>query len=144
MAAVIATLNIAGWGIFVLTVLPHHFRYDKLGVGLGVAITAWTLGFRHAFDADHISAIDNVTRKLMAEGQRPLGTGFFSTPPPRSSCSPRPCTRPRPACRSSFDINKAGFTIAGLFVVIWAVALAVWRFGNIESRWDIPSSPDQG
>jgi high-affinity nickel-transport protein len=42
---------------------------------------------------------------------------------------------------SSFDINKAGFTIAGLFVVIWAVALAVWRFGNIESRWDIPSPP---
>jgi hypothetical protein len=41
MAAVIAALNIAGWGIFVLTVLPHHFRYDKLGVGLGVAITAW-------------------------------------------------------------------------------------------------------
>jgi nickel/cobalt transporter (NiCoT) family protein len=77
MAAVIAALNIAGWGIFVLTVLPHHFRYDKLGVGLGVAITAWTLGFRHAFDADHISAIDNVTRKLMAEGKRPLGTGFF-------------------------------------------------------------------
>jgi nickel/cobalt transporter (NiCoT) family protein len=77
MAAVIAALNVAGWGIFVLTVLPHHFRYDKLGVGLGVAITAWTLGFRHAFDADHISAIDNVTRKLMAEGKRPLGTGFF-------------------------------------------------------------------
>jgi high-affinity nickel-transport protein len=42
---------------------------------------------------------------------------------------------------SSFDINKAGFTIAGLFVVIWAVALAVWRFGNIESRWDISGPP---
>ena len=77
MATVIVALNAAGWGIFVLTVLPHHFRYDKLGVGLGVAITAWTLGLRHAFDADHISAIDNVTRKLMADGKRPLGTGFF-------------------------------------------------------------------
>jgi high-affinity nickel-transport protein len=77
MAAVIVALNAAGWGIFVFTVLPHHFRYDKLGVGLGVAITAWTLGLRHAFDADHISAIDNVTRKLMADGRRPLGTGFF-------------------------------------------------------------------
>ena len=72
-----------GWGIYVLYVMPHHFDYKGeggsrgLGVGLGVAITAWFLGFRHAFDADHISCIDNTTRKLMADGKRPLGTGFF-------------------------------------------------------------------
>jgi high-affinity nickel-transport protein len=42
-----------------------------------VALTAWSLGARHGFDADHISAIDNTTRKLMADGGRPLGTGFF-------------------------------------------------------------------
>jgi high-affinity nickel-transport protein len=77
MATVIFFLNGTGWAIFALVVLPHHFHYDRLGVGLGVAITAWTLGLRHAFDADHISAIDNVTRKLMADGQRPLATGFF-------------------------------------------------------------------
>ena len=77
MAAMIVALNASGWGIFVITVLPHHFRYGKLGAGLGVAVTAWTLGLRHAFDADHISAIDNVTRKLMADERRPLGTGFF-------------------------------------------------------------------
>ena len=77
MALVVLALNGFGWGIFVLTVLPHHFHYQKLGVGLGVAFTAWTLGARHAFDADHISAIDNVTRKLMAEKKRPLATGFF-------------------------------------------------------------------
>lgn len=76
MATVILALNGAGWGVFVFAVLPHHFRYEKLGVGLGVAITAWTLGLRHAFDADHISAIDNVTRKLMSDGKRVLGTGF--------------------------------------------------------------------
>jgi nickel/cobalt transporter (NiCoT) family protein len=77
MAAVILVLNAAGWGIFVFSVLPHDFQYAKLGVGIGVAVTAWTLGLRHAFDADHISAIDNVTRKLMADGKRPLATGFF-------------------------------------------------------------------
>jgi nickel/cobalt transporter (NiCoT) family protein len=77
MLAVIATVNVLGWGIFALVVLPHHFRYDGLGVGIGVALTAWTLGLRHAFDADHIAAIDNATRKLMADGGRPLGTGFF-------------------------------------------------------------------
>ncbi len=77
MVTTIAGLNVAGWVIFVVAILPHHFRYRGLGVGIGVALTAWTLGCRHAFDADHIAAIDNSTRKLMADGKRPLGTGFF-------------------------------------------------------------------
>src|SRR5947209_4635804 len=83
MGAFIVAINGLGWGIFVLYVMPHHFDYQGeggrpgLGIGLGVAVTAWFLGFRHAFDADHISCIDNTTRKLMADGKRPLGTGFF-------------------------------------------------------------------
>jgi len=77
MLATIAALNAAGWGLFAFAILPHHFHYTGLGIGLGVAFTAWTLGCRHAFDADHIAAIDNSTRKLMADGRRPLGTGFF-------------------------------------------------------------------
>ena len=83
MLAFILAINVVGWGIYVLYVMPHHFVYKGegssagLGVGLGVAITAWFLGFRHAFDADHISCIDNTTRKLMADGKRPIGTGFF-------------------------------------------------------------------
>ncbi len=44
---------------------------------LGTALLAYGLGLRHAIDADHIAAIDNVTRKLMQEGRRPLGIGFF-------------------------------------------------------------------
>ncbi|MBN9621000.1 MAG: HoxN/HupN/NixA family nickel/cobalt transporter [Actinobacteria bacterium] len=83
MLGVILAVNAAGWGIYVLCVMPHHFDYKGLGgsrglgVGFGVAMTAWFLGFRHAFDADHISCIDNTTRKLMADGKRPIGTGFF-------------------------------------------------------------------
>jgi nickel/cobalt transporter (NiCoT) family protein len=77
MLVTIVAVNALGWGIFALTILPHHFRYDGLGIGIGVAVTAWTLGLRHAFDADHIAAIDNATRKLMADGGRPLGSGFF-------------------------------------------------------------------
>ena len=83
MFGFILALNVAGWGIYVLAVMPHHFDYrgeggsPGLGVGLGVAVTAWFLGFRHAFDADHISCIDNTTRKLMADGKRPLASGFF-------------------------------------------------------------------
>jgi high-affinity nickel-transport protein len=77
MFAAIAIVNALGWGIFVLEILPEHFTYGGLGVGIGVAVTAWTLGARHGFDADHIAAIDNCTRKLIADGQRPLGSGFF-------------------------------------------------------------------
>jgi high-affinity nickel-transport protein len=77
MVAAIAIVNALGWGIFVLEILPQHFAFGGLGVGIGVAVTAWTLGARHGFDADHIAAIDNCTRKLMADGKRPLGTGFF-------------------------------------------------------------------
>jgi high-affinity nickel-transport protein len=83
MFGFILAVNAAGWLIYNLIVMPHHFDYRGvggtrgLGAGFGVAITAWFLGFRHAFDADHISCIDNTTRKLMADGKRPLGTGFF-------------------------------------------------------------------
>ena len=73
----IVALNLAAWALFVLAVLPRHLRFQGLGIGLGAALTAWTLGCRHAFDADHIAAIDNTTRKLMANGRRPLESGFF-------------------------------------------------------------------
>ena len=58
--------------------IPHHYRLSGTEIfGLGTGILALTLGMRHAFDADHISAIDNTTRKLMADGKRPLSVGFF-------------------------------------------------------------------
>ena len=79
----ILAVNALGWLIYVAVVLPRHLDYrgyggtKGLGIGFGVAVTAWFLGFRHAFDADHISCIDNTTRKLMADGKRPLATGYF-------------------------------------------------------------------
>jgi nickel/cobalt transporter (NiCoT) family protein len=71
--AVVALLHVVGWGTFLLVVLPAHYQ----ALGIGAATLAYTFGLRHAFDADHISAIDNTTRKLMADGQRPMGVGFF-------------------------------------------------------------------
>ena len=73
MFGIIALLHVIGFGIFAVAVVPEHYK----GLGIGVAVLAYTLGMRHAFDADHISAIDNTTRKLMHEGQRPLSVGFF-------------------------------------------------------------------
>ena len=77
--AVIALLHAIGLFLLFAFVVPHHFALGGAsGVfGVGVGITAYTLGMRHAFDADHIAAIDNTTRKLMTDGQRPLSVGFF-------------------------------------------------------------------
>jgi nickel/cobalt transporter (NiCoT) family protein len=68
--AAVAALHVAGWGLFV-----YYSRSNPALAGLGTL--AYTFGLRHAFDADHIAAIDNTTRKLLQEGKRPLGTGFF-------------------------------------------------------------------
>jgi high-affinity nickel-transport protein len=57
-------------------VVSHRGGHVQL-FGLGTGVLALTLGMRHAFDADHISAIDNTTRKLMSEGKRPMSVGFF-------------------------------------------------------------------
>ena len=73
MFLTILLLHVVGFAVFILFVVPSHYK----GLGIGVAATAYTLGLRHAFDADHISAIDNTTRKLMNEGKRPLSIGFF-------------------------------------------------------------------
>jgi nickel/cobalt transporter (NiCoT) family protein len=78
LAAAVLALHLIGFFILLALVVPHDYSLGKAGAfGLGVGITAYTLGLRHAFDADHLGAIDNTTRKLMADGQRPLGVGFF-------------------------------------------------------------------
>jgi high-affinity nickel-transport protein len=78
LAAVIVILHVVGFGLLFGFVVPAGLSLGVQGAfGVGVGITAYTLGMRHAFDADHIAAIDNTTRKLMTEGQRPLSVGFF-------------------------------------------------------------------
>ncbi len=68
--AILVAANLAAWAWALLA-----FRgYPVL---LGTALLAYGFGARHAVDADHIAAIDNVTRKLMQQGQRPVGVGFF-------------------------------------------------------------------
>jgi len=77
MFAVILALHLIGWITLVGFVAPQHFSLGDRVLGVGVGLTAYTLGLRHAFDADHIAAIDNTTRKLMNDGRRPVGVGFF-------------------------------------------------------------------
>jgi high-affinity nickel-transport protein len=77
LAAAVLGLHVAGFGLLFAVVAPAHLQLGTGAFGVGVGITAYALGLRHAFDADHIAAIDNTTRKLMADGQRPLSVGFF-------------------------------------------------------------------
>jgi high-affinity nickel-transport protein len=69
-SAAVVLLHVLGFGLF-LYYLPRNPALT------GLATLAYTFGLRHAFDADHIAAIDNTTRKLLQDGKRPLGTGFF-------------------------------------------------------------------
>lgn len=78
MSSFILLLNILGWGVLVLLIAPREYRLGETGLfGVGVGLTAFLLGVRHAFDADHIAAIDNTTRKLVGEGKPGLGVGFW-------------------------------------------------------------------
>jgi nickel/cobalt transporter (NiCoT) family protein len=77
MAAVIIGLNVLGWVMLAAAVGGHYHITNKEIFGFGTGILAYTLGMRHAFDADHIAAIDNTTRKLVQDGKRPLSVGFF-------------------------------------------------------------------
>ena len=70
MAAGLIILNFAAWAWALV-------EFRNVPVLLGTGMLAYSFGLRHAFDADHIAAIDNVTRKLMQENQRPVGVGLY-------------------------------------------------------------------
>jgi high-affinity nickel-transport protein len=70
LAGAVVFLHLLGWGLFL-----HYARSNPTLAGLGSL--AYAFGLRHAFDVDHIAAIDNTTRKLLQDGGRPLGVGFF-------------------------------------------------------------------
>src|ERR1700691_4895189 len=70
MYAILAAANVAGW-------LWALVEFHDNALLLGTAFLAYSFGLRHAFDADHIAAIDNITRKLMQDGRRPIAVGFF-------------------------------------------------------------------
>ncbi|MFE6863717.1 HoxN/HupN/NixA family nickel/cobalt transporter [Nocardia sp. NPDC057668] len=70
MGLAVAALHVLGWGTLLLFVVPGHYQVQGAVFGVGLGVTAYTLGMRHAFDADHIAAIDNTTRKLVAEHGR--------------------------------------------------------------------------
>jgi len=78
MAAVVTSLNAVGWGVLLLVVVPQGLAVGNAGMfGAGLGVTAFLLGVRHAFDADHIAAVDNATRTLVGGGRPALSAGFW-------------------------------------------------------------------
>ena len=77
MVATVVGLNVLGWGMLAAALNGHYHINSTTVFGVGTGALAYTLGMRHAFDADHIAAIDNTTRKLVNEGKRPLSVGFI-------------------------------------------------------------------
>ena len=78
MGAVVVALHALGWGTLFLFALPGLARSGgNSAVMLGLSLSAYLLGVRHAFDADHIVAIDNTTRRLIGAGRRPVTVGFW-------------------------------------------------------------------
>ena len=90
MGAVVVLLHLVGFGLLLGVVAPQHFRLggDHPVFTVGVGLLAYTFGLRHAFDADHIAAVDNTTRKLLGDAQaqeaetgvaqrKPLSVGFW-------------------------------------------------------------------
>ena len=127
---ILANLAVWTWAMLVFRDQP---------ILLGTALLAYGFGLRHAVDADHIAAIDNVTRKLMQEGKRPVGVGFFfamghSTVVILAAAA---VAGTATALASSFDQFKAvgaliGMSVSALFLFAIAAAnlvilQAVWR-----------------
>ncbi|MEO9140071.1 MAG: HoxN/HupN/NixA family nickel/cobalt transporter [Jatrophihabitans sp.] len=90
MLGFIVALHVIGFGTLFLLIVPEHYKLggDHPVFNIGVGVLAYTFGLRHAFDADHIAAVDNTTRKLMADNveaevsgatasKKPLSVGFW-------------------------------------------------------------------
>lgn len=78
MAGTVIGLHVVGWVVLVFGVVPQNLQISPTQVfGVGIGAGAYLLGMRHAFDVDHIAAIDCTTRKLIGEGRRPLSVGFW-------------------------------------------------------------------
>src|SRR5271156_6152063 len=106
LLAVLATSNVAAWSAALIVFHAHP-------VLLGTALVAYSLGLRHAVDADHIAAIDNVTRKLMAQGQRPVAAGFY------------------------FSLGHASVVVAASLAVAFGASALEARFAGLRALGDV-------
>ena len=128
-SARIVALHVVGFGIFIAFVVPAHYK----GLGIGVSVLAYTLGLRHAFDADHISAIDNTTRKLMNDRRgtdqpRPLASATSSPWATRPSWWPSASASSWPRRRCSRRVSNSNSGLEQFGGVFGTVVSASFLF----------------
>jgi len=75
--SVVLGLHVLAFGVLFALVVPGRYQVNGGVFGIGLAFTAYILGLRHAFDADHIAAIDNTTRKLVGENRKATTVGLY-------------------------------------------------------------------
>ena len=90
---------------------------------LATALIAYGFGLRHAFDADHITAIDNVTRKLMEEGKRPIAVSFFFS----LGHSTVVIGAALLLALTAGNFTALGYLVVGIFAASWLTSLAIYR-----------------
>jgi high-affinity nickel-transport protein len=132
MAGFVLLLHVLGWGTLAVFIVPAHYELGGVGVfGLGLGLTAYLLGMRHAFDADHIAAIDNTTRKLLADragdgaersSTRVVGDGAERSPTLDRAGDGAETPRPRPLS-VGFWFSLGHSTI--VFVLVLLLGLGV-------------------
>ena len=140
----LALLNAAAWGAALVVFHGHPLLW-------GAGLLAYSFGLRHAFDVDHIAAIDNVTRKLMADGRFPLGAGFFFSLGHSSVVFALTVVIALAAgfAQDSFQVLKAAGSVAGTLVsatfltvialVNLSLLLTLWR--RLRSGGDAEAAP---
>jgi nickel/cobalt transporter (NiCoT) family protein len=143
MTAFILALHVVGWFTLLVLIAPGHYSIGTKTFGVGIGVTAYTLGMRHAFDADHISAIDNTTRKLMADKKRPLSVGFWFSLGHSSvvfvliillTLGVKALVGPVKTGTSSFHVitNVVGTSVSGTFLYLIAVLNMVILIGVLK------------
>ena len=90
---------------------------------LATALIAYGFGLRHAVDAGHIVAIDNVTRKLMEEGKRPIAVGFFFS----LGHSTVVIGAALLLALTAGNFSALGYLVVGIFAASWLTSLAIYR-----------------
>jgi nickel/cobalt transporter (NiCoT) family protein len=130
----VGALHVVGWTRY----LTYSGRIGAAGGFAGAGTLAYALEVRHAFDADHIAAIDDTTRLMMQRGRRPVSVGFFfalghSAVVLLLAVVVAFAGR-SPARRLYYNLTTTAPTVA-VFAVVWGAAALPWRFGGLEERY---------
>jgi nickel/cobalt transporter (NiCoT) family protein len=141
---VVAVLHFLGLGLFL-----HYAAHYPAMVGLG--LVAYLFGLRHAFDADHIAAVDDTVRFLLQKGRNPLRRIFYNLTTTGLSIavalligtvellqviiSMMRLRGPLFDRIGGLDFGALGYVIVGLFLLAWGLSVAWWKFGRVSPRW---------